>query len=49
MDAHRFINVEANPKIAEFGPGDSIKVNFRVREGERQRIQAFLDRISGQI
>lgn len=41
MDAHRFINVEANPKIAEFGPGDSIKVNFRVREGERQRIQAF--------
>ena len=41
MDAHRLMKVEANPKIGDFGPGDSVKVNFRVREGERQRIQVF--------
>ena len=41
MDAHQLMNVEANPKIEDFGPGDSVKVNFRVREGERQRIQTF--------
>ena len=41
MDAHALISVTPNPKIPEFLPGDTIKVNFRVREGERERIQAF--------
>ena len=41
MAVSSLINVEANPKIGEFGPGDSVKVNYRVREGERERIQAF--------
>ena len=41
MDAHQLMKVEANPKIGDFGPGDSVKVNFRVREGDRERIQAF--------
>jgi len=41
MDVHSLIKVDANPKIGEFGPGDSVKVNYRVREGERERIQAF--------
>ena len=41
MSVNSVINLEANPKIQEFGPGDSVKVNYRVREGERERIQAF--------
>ncbi len=27
--------------IPEFGPGDTVKVHVRVREGERERIQVF--------
>ena len=28
-------------KIPAFGPGDTIRVNVRIREGERERVQAF--------
>ena len=41
MDTHQLVKTGANPNIPEFGPGDSVKVNFRIREGERERIQAF--------
>ena len=41
MDAHQFVKVESNPNIPEFGSGDTVKVNYRVREGDRQRIQGF--------
>ncbi len=27
--------------IPDFGPGDTVKVNVLIREGDRQRIQAF--------
>lgn len=27
--------------LPDFGPGDTIRVNVRVREGEKERIQAF--------
>ena len=41
MDAAQLLKTEANPNIPEFGPGDSVKVNFRIREGDRERIQVF--------
>ncbi len=41
MDAHHLIQLEPNKKIPEFRPGDTVRVNFRIREGERERIQAF--------
>ena len=41
MDAAQLFKTEANPNIPKFGPGDSVKVNFRIREGERERIQVF--------
>ena len=41
MDTHQLVKTGANPNIPVFGPGDSVKVNFRIREGERERIQAF--------
>ena len=28
-------------KITEFYPGDTVKVNVRIVEGKRQRVQAF--------
>ncbi len=41
MDASGLITTAKNPKIAPFGPGDTVRVNFRIREGERERVQAF--------
>ena len=38
MDAHQLVKVESNPNIPQFGSGDTVKVNYRVREGDRQRI-----------
>ncbi len=41
MDASQLIHLEENPKIPKFGPGDTVRVNFRIREGDRERVQAF--------
>lgn len=32
---------ELGKTIPEFGAGDTVKVNVRIKEGERERIQAF--------
>ncbi|HVJ44263.1 MAG TPA: 50S ribosomal protein L19 [Dongiaceae bacterium] len=31
----------AASKLPEFGPGDTVKVNVKVVEGDRERVQAF--------
>ena len=41
MKASELVLTEANEKIPEFGPGDTVRVNFRIREGTRERVQAF--------
>jgi large subunit ribosomal protein L19 len=41
MDAAQLIHNEPNSKIPDFGPGDTVRVNFRIREGDRERVQAF--------
>ena len=41
MDAHHLIKLEPNPKVQDFRPGDTVRVDIKVTEGERQRIQAF--------
>ena len=41
MEAAQLFKQSANPRIPKFGPGDTVRVNFRIREGERERIQAF--------
>ena len=28
-------------KIPSFSPGDTVRVNVRIKEGERERVQAF--------
>jgi large subunit ribosomal protein L19 len=30
-----------NRRIPEFGPGDTVRVNVRIKEGERERVQAY--------
>ncbi len=41
MDVRSVVETETNPNIAEFKPGDTVKVHFRVVEGERVRTQIF--------
>lgn len=41
MEAHQILKPEVNEKIPPFGAGDTVKVNFRIREGDRERVQAF--------
>ena len=33
--------VAATRAIPEFGPGDTLRVNVKIKEGERERVQAF--------
>ena len=41
MDAAQLFKNDANPRIPRFNAGDTVRVNFRIREGERERIQVF--------
>jgi large subunit ribosomal protein L19 len=41
MDAAQLLKKGANPRIPKFSAGDTVRVNFRIREGERERIQVF--------
>ena len=41
MDVQSVITHLPNPNVQEFSPGDTVKVSFRVREGERERVQMF--------
>ena len=41
MDAAQLFKKAPNPRIPKFSAGDTVKVNFRIREGERERIQVF--------
>jgi len=41
MDLKSIIQPKPNAKIPDFRPGDTVRVNARVVEGDRERIQAF--------
>lgn len=41
MEAAQLVKTDPNPNIPRFGPGDTVRVNFRIREGDRERVQAF--------
>lgn len=41
MEAAQILKTDPNPNIPAFAPGDTVRVNFRIREGERERVQAF--------
>jgi large subunit ribosomal protein L19 len=37
----KFERAQLREDVPDFRPGDTVRVNFRVREGDRERIQAF--------
>lgn len=41
FEAKQLEKLQATKEVADFAPGDTIKVNVRVKEGTRERIQAF--------
>ena len=41
FEAGQLAKLAANSKIPDFAPGDTVKVNVKVVEGDRERVQAF--------
>src|ERR1700677_835129 len=41
LEKEEIQRLSSGKKIPVFGPGDTVRVNVRIREGERERIQAF--------
>ncbi|WP_349358635.1 50S ribosomal protein L19 [Stappia sp.] len=41
LNAEEMAKIEAQRKLPEFSPGDTIRVNVRVTEGNRTRTQAY--------
>ena len=41
MQVDKLFQTNTN-ELPDFGPGDTVKVNFKIKEGDRERIQAFI-------
>lgn len=41
LEAEQISKLTAERPVPEFGPGDTLRVNVRVVEGSRERVQAF--------
>ncbi len=41
LEAEQAAKIEAKRKLPEFSPGDTVRVNVRVTEGNRTRVQAY--------
>jgi large subunit ribosomal protein L19 len=41
LEQEQMAKLTANKTIPDFGPGDTVIVNYKVVEGERSRIQAY--------
>lgn len=41
LDAHDLLVLENNSNIQDFSSGDTVRVNITIKEGEREREQAF--------
>lgn len=41
LEAEQLAKLSAEKTIPEFGPGDTVIVNVKVKEGERSRVQAY--------
>ena len=42
MDIKSVIQVKANPNVSQISPGDTVRVKFRVKEANRERVQTLL-------
>ena len=41
LEAEEAARVLGDRKIPEFQPGDTVRVNVKIKEGERERVQAY--------
>ena len=41
LEAEQAAKIEAKRQLPEFSPGDTVRVNVRIKEGERERVQAY--------
>ncbi len=41
LEAKQLEQLQKNSKLPNFSPGDTVRVNVRVREGNRERVQAY--------
>jgi large subunit ribosomal protein L19 len=41
MDLSSYLDLQPNPNVPEFGPGDTVRVSAKVVEGDRERTQVF--------
>ncbi|MFQ5874535.1 MAG: 50S ribosomal protein L19 [Dehalococcoidia bacterium] len=41
LDLASVVKVEPNPNVPDIQPGQTVKVHFKVVEGERERVQVF--------
>lgn len=41
LEAEEFGRLTQGKKTPEFRPGDTVRVNVRIKEGERERVQAY--------
>ena len=41
LEAEEVARVTSGKNIPEFSPGDTVSVNVRIREGDRERVQRF--------
>lgn len=41
LEAKQYEQLQQNSNLPEFSAGDTVKVNVRIREGDRERIQAY--------
>ena len=41
MNIETLVPVARNPEVKDFHPGDTVRVRLLIREGERERVQAF--------
>ncbi|WP_181701607.1 50S ribosomal protein L19 [Chthonobacter albigriseus] len=41
LEAEQMATIEAQRKLPAFGPGDTVRVNVKVTEGTRTRVQAY--------
>ncbi|MDP7143453.1 MAG: 50S ribosomal protein L19 [Alphaproteobacteria bacterium] len=41
FEAKQLAQLKEQAKLPEFSPGDTVRVNVKIREGQRERVQAF--------
>jgi large subunit ribosomal protein L19 len=41
MDIRDLVKPKINPNIPQISPGDTVKVNFKITEGDKERLQHF--------